>query len=54
VTKAFAAAAIAAARERSKNARGRLLLPSALLVAIQAQLLAPFMLVDFCLAAFFD
>jgi hypothetical protein len=31
-----------------------LLLPGALLVAIQAQLLAPFMLVDFCLAAFFD
>jgi hypothetical protein len=37
-----------------KNARGRLLLPGALLVTIQAQLLAPFMLVDFCLAAFFD
>jgi hypothetical protein len=34
-------------------ARGKLLLPGALLVTIQAQLLAPFMLVDFCLAAFF-
>jgi hypothetical protein len=33
---------------------GRLLLPSALLVTIQAQLLAPFVLVDLCLAAFFD
>jgi hypothetical protein len=43
-----------AARERPKNARRRLLLPGALLVTIQAQLLAPFMLVDFCLAAFFD
>jgi hypothetical protein len=30
-----------------------LLLPSALLVTIQAQLLAPFVLVDFGLAAFF-
>jgi hypothetical protein len=43
-----------AARERLKKARGKLLLPGALLVTIQAQLLAPFMLVDFCLAAFFD
>jgi hypothetical protein len=34
--------------------RSRLLLPGALLVTIQAQLLAPFMLVDFRLAAFFD
>jgi hypothetical protein len=34
-------------------ARSRLLLPSALLVTVQTQLLAPFMLVDFCLAAFF-
>jgi hypothetical protein len=31
-----------------------LLLPGALLVTIQAQLLAPFMLVDFCLTAFFQ
>jgi hypothetical protein len=31
-----------------------LLLPGALLVTIQAQLFAPFVLVDFCLAAFFD
>jgi hypothetical protein len=45
---------LAARRERVKDARGRLLLPGALLVTIQAQLLAPFMLVDFRLAAFFD
>jgi hypothetical protein len=32
----------------------RLLLPGALLVTIQAQLLAPFMFVDFCLTAFFQ
>jgi hypothetical protein len=31
-----------------------LLLPGALLVTIQAQLLTPFMLVDLCLAAFFQ
>jgi hypothetical protein len=30
-----------------------LLLPGALLVTIQAQLFAPFVFVDFCLAAFF-
>jgi hypothetical protein len=36
------------------NRNAELLLPGALLVTIQAQLLAPFMLVDFCLAAFFD
>jgi hypothetical protein len=36
------------------NARTELLLPGALLVTIQAQLLAPFVFVDFCLAAFFD
>jgi len=42
-------------RERmNETARRKLLLPSALLVTIQAQLLAPFMLVDFGLAAFFD
>jgi hypothetical protein len=35
------------------NAPAELLLPGALLVTIQAQLLAPFMFVDFCLAAFF-
>jgi hypothetical protein len=46
--------AMAAGRERVKNAQDRLLLPGALLVTIQAQLLAPFVLVDFCLAAFFD
>jgi hypothetical protein len=52
--KSIRGTAIAAGRERVNNAQGRLLLPGALLVAIQAQLLAPFMLVDFCLAAFFD
>jgi hypothetical protein len=36
------------------TARRKLLLPGALLVTIQAQLLAPFMLVDLGLAAFFD
>jgi hypothetical protein len=45
----------ATARERLKGTAGRkLLLPGALLVTIQAQLLAPFMLVDLGLAAFFD
>jgi hypothetical protein len=52
--KSVRVAAMAAGRERVNNARGTLLLPGALLVTIQAQLLAPFMLVDFCLAAFFD
>jgi hypothetical protein len=43
------------ARERmNETARRKLLLPGALLVTIQAQLLAPFVLVDFGLAAFFD
>jgi hypothetical protein len=42
-------------RERMNETAGRkLLLPGALLVTIQAQLLAPFMFVDFGLAAFFD
>jgi hypothetical protein len=36
------------------NTPGRLLLPRALLVPIQTQLFASFVLVDFCLAAFFD
>jgi hypothetical protein len=36
------------------NRRAELLLPGALLVTIQAQLLAPFMFVDLGLAAFFD
>jgi hypothetical protein len=31
-----------------------LFLPGALLVTVQAQLLAPFMFVDFCLTAFFQ
>jgi hypothetical protein len=45
----------ATARERMiGTARRKLLLPGALLVTIQAQLLATFVLVDFCLAAFFD
>jgi len=33
---------------------GRLLLPGALLVTVQAQLLAPFVFVNFCLAALFQ
>jgi hypothetical protein len=33
---------------------GYLFLPGALLVTVQAQLLAPFVLVDLCLAAFFQ
>jgi hypothetical protein len=50
----FAAAAQDNHRERLKSHHaGRLLLPGALLVTIQAQLLAPFMLVYFCLTAFF-
>jgi hypothetical protein len=42
------------ARTDERNRRQKLFLPRALLVTIQAQLLAPFVLVDFCLAAFFD
>jgi hypothetical protein len=42
------------ARTDELNRKAELLLPGALLVTIQAQLLAPFVLVDFCLAAFFD
>jgi hypothetical protein len=38
----------------NETARRKLFLPGALLVTIQAQLLAPFMFVDLCLAAFFD
>jgi hypothetical protein len=42
-------------RERLKShGDDRLLLPSALLVTVQAQLLAPFVLVNLCLAAFFQ
>jgi hypothetical protein len=33
---------------------GRLFLPGALLVTVQAQLLAPFMFINLCLAAFFQ
>ncbi|MEI9863361.1 MAG: hypothetical protein WDN00_02145 [Limisphaerales bacterium] len=45
----------AIARERmSETARRKLLLPGALLVTIQAQLLAPFMFIDLGLAAFFN
>jgi hypothetical protein len=41
-------------RERLKSHGGtELLLPGALLVTVQAQLLAPFVFVDLCLAAFF-
>jgi hypothetical protein len=43
-----------AANGREITGDGRLLLPSALLVTVQAQLLAPFMFVDFCLTAFFQ
>jgi hypothetical protein len=50
----FAIAAPDNHRERLKSHGGtELLLPGALLVTVQAQLLAPFMLVDLCLAAFF-
>jgi hypothetical protein len=38
----------------NKTARRKLLLPGALLVTIQAQLLAPFMFIDLGLAALFD
>jgi hypothetical protein len=34
--------------------KGSLLLPGALLVTMQTQLLAPFVFVDLCLAAFFE
>jgi hypothetical protein len=37
-----------------KNRTARLFLPGTLLVTIQAQLLAPFVFVDFSLAAFFQ
>jgi hypothetical protein len=41
-------------RERLKSHEtGRLLLPGALLVTVQAQLLAPFVFIDLCLTAFF-
>jgi hypothetical protein len=53
--KTFATAAQDSRRERLKShGVTELLLPGALLVTVQAQLLAPFMLVDFCLAAFFE
>jgi hypothetical protein len=42
------------ANGREITGDGRLLLPGALLVTVQAQLLAPFMFVDFCLTAFFQ
>jgi hypothetical protein len=44
----------AAARERMSETARRLLLPGALLVTIQAQLLAAFMFVDFRFATFFQ
>ena len=37
-----------------KNRERGLLLPSTLLVAIQTQLLAPFVFIDFCLTALFQ
>ena len=41
-------------RVRENNAEKRqLLLPGALLMTMRAQLLAAFMLIDFCLTAFF-
>jgi putative IMPACT (imprinted ancient) family translation regulator len=50
----FAAAAQGNHGERLKShGDGRLLLPSALLVTVQTQLLAAFVFVNFCLAAFF-
>ena len=39
--------------QTEERCRAGLLLPGALLVTIQAQLFAPFVFVDFCLAAFF-
>jgi hypothetical protein len=50
----FAAATRTDRREHLIDALGRLLLPGALLVTIQTQLFAAFMLVDLCLAAFFN
>jgi hypothetical protein len=51
----FAAAAQDSRRERLKShGGGRLLLPGALLVTVQAQLLAPFVFINLCLAAFFQ
>jgi hypothetical protein len=51
----FAAAAQDNHRERLKShGDGRLLLPGALLVTVQAQLLAPFMFINLGLAAFFQ
>jgi hypothetical protein len=51
----FAAIAQDNRRERLKShGDDRLLLPGALLVTVQAQLLAPFMFIDLCLAAFFQ
>jgi hypothetical protein len=43
-----------AALEPGEMRVAELLLPGALLMAMLAQLLAPFMPVDFCLAAFFQ
>jgi hypothetical protein len=55
IKKPFAAAAQDNHRERLKShGAGSLLLPGALLVTVQAQLLAPFMFVDLCLTAFFQ
>jgi hypothetical protein len=52
--KTFATAAQDSRRERLKShGVTELLLPGALLVTVQAQLLAPFVFVYLCLAAFF-
>jgi len=45
---------MATARTDELTERGQLSLPGALLVAIQTQLLTPFMLVDLRLAALFE
>jgi hypothetical protein len=46
--------AAATARTDELNRARQLGLPGALLVTIHAQLLAPFVLIDFCLTAFFE
>jgi hypothetical protein len=45
---------VSSAVAQLKNDGRRLRLPRALLVTVQAQLLAPFVTVDFGLAAFFE
>jgi hypothetical protein len=50
----FAAAAINHRERMKSHGDGSLFLPSALLVTVQAQLLAPFVFINLCLAAFFQ